>query len=74
MTVENGATPQTRNYCEQVKTRFASNIAQLTRLDFQKDNMAVIYGSRTNRTIAGSDTKISDRVLFNLAQAFVTAI
>ena len=74
MTVENGATPQTKNYCEQVKTRLASNIAQLTGLNFQKDNMAVIYGSRTNRTFAGSDTKISDRVLFNLAQAFVTAI
>ena len=74
LTVENGATPQTKNYCEQVKTRLAENVAKLTGLHFQKDSMAVIYGSRTNRTLAGSDTKISDRILFSLAQAFVTAI
>lgn len=72
---DHGETPQTRNYCETVRARLSENISgQLPQLSFDENDMAVIYGSKSNGAIAGSEEKASDQTLLSLARAFVTAI
>ena len=72
---DHGETPQTRNYCETVRARLSENISgQLPQLNFDENDMAVIYGSKSNGAIAGSEEKASDQTLLSLARAFVTAI
>jgi hypothetical protein len=72
---DHGETPQTRSYCETVRARLSENISgQLPQLSFDENDMAVIYGSKSNGAIAGSEEKASDQALLSLARAFVTAI
>ena len=74
--VEAEETQTSKEYCEGVIQKLEEGIKNnYSNLKFDQKDMAVIYGSKSeNVTEVGSDTKVSDKALFNLAKAFVKSV
>lgn len=74
--VEAEETQAIKAYCEGVIQKLEEGIKNnYSNLKFDQKDMAVIYGSkRETVTEVGSDTKVSDKALFNLAKAFVKSV